>query len=335
MKLSRSRPDAVDAQRSNEDSRLSEQTKRNSDQGDKDQESDGQGQQDGKIKDEEQQQNKPPEPVGFWDPRLKHVRKEAMLKWMLTTAFLMAFIIGILSIYWGALFHVEKNLSSLVIYVVDFDGQVAPYTGGREPVVGPAITNLARSKVAAAMPNLGYGVLPASDFANDPIQVRQAVYDFEAWAAIIINPNATAMLYSAIENGNASYDPIGACQLVYVDSRDDTNWYDYISPLLTAFMTEAVSTVGQTFTGTIMEQAATNVTLVRNAAIAPQALSPAIGFSQYSLRPFYPYQVIPSVSIGLIYLIIVSFFSFAFYLPIHFKVSVHPFYLGCDSLLMT
>lgn len=31
-------------------------------------------------------------------------------------------------------------------------------------------------------------------------------------------------------------------------------------------------------------------------------------------------QVIPSVSIGLIYLIIISFFSFAFYLPIHFKV---------------
>lgn len=39
----------------------------------------------------------------------------------------------------------------------------------------------------------------------------------------------------------------------------------------------------------------------------------------YNLRPFYPYTVIPATSVGLIYLIIVSFFSFSFYLPIHLK----------------
>jgi len=33
----------------------------------------------------------------------------------------------------------------------------------------------------------------------------------------------------------------------------------------------------------------------------------------------YPYQTIPAISVGLIYLIIISFFSFSFYLPIHFK----------------
>jgi hypothetical protein len=51
----------------------------------------------------------------------------------------------------------------------------------------------------------------------------------------------------------------------------------------------------------------------------PQAINPAIGFSQYNLRPFFPYTSIPAVSIGLIYLIIVSFFSFSFYLPIHMQ----------------
>ncbi|KAK5136638.1 hypothetical protein LTR08_002652 [Meristemomyces frigidus] len=321
MKLRRGRPDAATGQASDDEARLSEQTKRNSDpntQSDKDQDPDAQGQQHGEHKDEEQQSG-PPEAVGFWDPRLKHVRLEAMTKWTITTAFLMAFILGVLSIYWGALFRVEKNLGNLVVYVVDFDGLVAPYTGGRAPVVGPAITGLARAMVASATPNLGYSVLPASDFGDDPIQVRQAVFDFKAWAAIIVNPNATAMLYSAVENGNTSYDPLGACQLVYIDSRDDTNWYDFIAPLINAFMTEATTTVGKTWTGQIMQAAATNATLVRNAARVPQALSPAIGFSQYNLRPFYPYQVIPSVSIGLIYLIIISFFSFAFYLPIHFK----------------
>ena len=174
---------------------------------------------------DEENHGGPPAPVGFWSSELKHVRHEAFLKWTITTALLMAFIIGCLSIYWGVFTHVESNLSSLVIYIVDFDGQVAPYNNlGIEPIVGPTIVELAQKMVDSSTPTLGYGSLPPSDFNNDPLQVRQAVYDFKAWAAIVINPNATAMLYSAVQNGNTSYDPRGACQLIYQDARDDTNW---------------------------------------------------------------------------------------------------------------
>lgn len=38
-----------------------------------------------------------PTPVGFWDPALKHVRLEAMRKWVYTTTVLMAFILAVLS----------------------------------------------------------------------------------------------------------------------------------------------------------------------------------------------------------------------------------------------
>ena len=233
----------------------------------------------------------------------------------------MLFIVGVLSIYWGALFRAEQNLHRLKVYVVDFDGRAAPYnTSAIQPIVGPAIAELARKLVDSSEPNLGYEVMQPDVFDYDPIQVRQAVYNWDAWAAIVINPNASAMLHSAVNNGNTSYDPLGACQLVYLDSRDDTNWYDFMAPLITAFMTEATSMVGGEWTRQVLQSAGNNATLLRNAASVPQALSPAIGFSQYNLRPFYPYQAIPAVSIGLIYLIIVSFFSFSFYLPIHLKV---------------
>lgn len=222
---------------------------------------------------------------------------------------------------WGALFHVEKNLSSLVVYVVDMDGQVAPYnTSGITPLVGPLITELAREMVASSTPTLGFGPLDAAAFNYDPINVRQAVFNFDAWAAIIINPNATAMLYSAVQNGNTSYDPLGACQLVYQDSRDDTNWYDFMAPILSSFQTESVTMVGEMWTRMVLQNATTDATLLSNVAKVPQALSPAIGYSMFNLRPFYPYQVIPSVSVGLIYLIILSFFSFSFYLPVYTKL---------------
>jgi hypothetical protein len=133
----------------------------------------------------------------------------------------MILILGILSIFWGSLFQIPRNMSSLTVYVVDFDG-LAPYNT-HTPIVGPTIVSLVED-MNLNPGHLGYLATPPSMFNNDPLQVRQAIYDFEAWAAIIINPNATSMLYSAINNGNSSYDPIGACQLVYIDSRDDVNW---------------------------------------------------------------------------------------------------------------
>ncbi len=83
-----------------------------------------------------------------------------MRKWTITTTFLMVFILGVLSIYWGALFRVEQNLHKLNVYVVDFDGRAAPYnTSGVQPVVGPAIVllshpeNRRRVLVSIAMPD--------------------------------------------------------------------------------------------------------------------------------------------------------------------------------------
>lgn len=209
----------------------------------------------------------PPKPVGFFDHSLSHVRKEIFAKWCLTTVTLMVFIMAILSIYWACLFHVEKNLSSLVIYVVDMDAQVAPYnTSGINPLVGPIVTDLARTMVASGEPTLGWGPLFASDFDYDPIAVRQAVYDFKAWAAVIINPNATALLYQAVQRGNTSYDPMGAMQLVYQDSRDDTNWYDFIAPIMTQFQMEAMQMVQKQWAGMMLEQAKSNTTLLANMA---------------------------------------------------------------------
>lgn len=70
--------------------------------------------------------------------------------------------------------------------------------------------------------------------------------------------------------------------------------------------------------------ASTNPDLITNLRSSPQAISPAIGFSTFDLRPFWPPVATPSVSIGLIYLIIISFFSFSFYLPHHMKFLQTP-----------
>ncbi|KAL8950626.1 MAG: hypothetical protein Q9222_003357 [Ikaeria aurantiellina] len=260
-------------------------------------------------------QDGPPQPVGFFSKELRKVRLEVFGLWARTTLILSVFILTVLSMYWAVLFHVEKNTSSLSVFVVDFDGRTPPFTGGT-PLLGPMVTQTTQMMLSAPEPHLGYETRQPSDFDNDPLAVRQAVYDFKAYAAVIIMPNATAMLQQAIDQVNTTYDPLGACQIIYVEARDQDTYNSYVLPQLSALETQITSKFGQMWTSTLLQ----NTTIPRESLQrVPQALSPAIGFSRFNLRPFRPAVVTPAVTIGLIYLIILSFFSFAFYLPIHMK----------------
>ena len=235
---------------------------------------------------------------------------------VLAALILSVFILAVLSMYWGVLFHAEENLSSLDVFVVDFDGTQAPYTDVK-PLVGPLITQTTEKMIHKGSGlHLGYITADPSLFNHDPMQVRQAVYDFKAWAAIVINANATGLLQQAVQQGNASYDPMGACQTIYVQARDQDTLSDYILPQIKALQTDMTSAFGEMWTRMTLQNTSIPVT---NLEASPQALSPAIGFSTYNLRPFGPAVATPAVSIGLIYLIIIAFFSFSFFLPIYTK----------------
>ena len=213
-----------------------------------------------------------------------------------------------LCLFWGALFRQNDNVKNLQILVVDFDGQVAPYTG-TTPFVGPfvaeAIDNMTRAGDIAP----AYVFKSPEDFNNEPLDVREAVYDMHFWAAVVINANATALLDSAIRHGNASYEPAGACQVIYNTARDQTVASSYIVPSLIAVQRRVVSTFGASWILHLQDDLSD-----LRITDAPQALSPGIEFTTYDLRPFGPPIATPAVSIGLIYLIIISFF-----LPIHMK----------------
>jgi len=206
-------------------------------------------------------------------------------------------------LYWGALFTVYDNLPKLTVWVVDFDAKIAPYnTTTITPIVGPFITNAFDNLKLQTVDNLGWTVRSAADFDYNPISVRQGIYDENAFVALIVNANATILLQEAVNNGNSSYDPAGAAQIIYNTARDETTMSSYILPALLDVL----------FPSILAQNAST-----QNVFRTPQAVNPGIGFSLIDLRPFTPPAGTPAISIGLIYLIIIAFFSFAFLMPIH------------------
>ncbi|KAF2684996.1 hypothetical protein K458DRAFT_301687 [Lentithecium fluviatile CBS 122367] len=254
-------------------------------------------------------------PVGFWHWQMAGVRLHVLKLWFRTNLILAIAIFSFLCLFWGALFNQENRVHNLKIWVVDFDSQVPPYNN-TTAFVGLFVTRSVQALLNSGAHNPGYTIRSPSDFDNDPVKVRQSIYDFHAWAAVIINANATTLIERAVRDGNTSYDPLGACQIIFNSARDQTTTASYISPSLTALQKSVVSSFGREWLTHLMR---TTSAADLNLDTAPQAITPGIEFTMYDLRPFGPPIATPAVSIGLIYLIILSFFSFTFFLPIHMK----------------
>lgn len=227
----------------------------------------------------------------------------------------MVFIFAALSLYWAVIYNVQDRLGALTVHVVDFDGQ-PPYENSNSTlVVGPAMTDLIKQiHLRPSTPTLGYQIVPPSHYDHSPMAVRKGVYDWDCWAAIIINPNATALLVEAVTKGNTSYDPTGAVQYVIQTARQESDTYNYILPELQKLTLMFAAHFGVRWSDRLLSDVAFAPVAM---ALAPTAVNPGVVPLMIDLRPFEPSTATPAVTIGLIYLIIVAFFSFTFFLPIH------------------
>jgi Protein of unknown function (DUF3533) len=221
-------------------------------------------------------------------------------------------MVGTLSLYWGALSNVERNLPTLTVWVVDFDGQAAPYNT-TPPFVGPIVIETIVNRPLSKYNRLGWKIMSPRDFQNDLSQVKQKIYEEHAYAAIVVNHNATALLRASVQQGNKSYDPNGAGEVIYMSARDQITYSSYILPAIIDVVNSALHAFGSEW---IMDLISSNVTS-QDIFRVPQAINPGIDFTFLDLRPFGPAVASPSITVGLVYLIIFSFFSFPFFMPLY------------------
>ena len=263
-----------------------------------------------------------PVAVSFFDPALKKVRNRVFFQWARTVFILCIFVLGVLSIFWGSQFASESKYRALKVWVVDFDGQIDPYRTN-DTLVGPVVTNVTNQFIRSSSLHLGYTIKSAAEFDYNPWAVRQSIYDEHAYAAVMVNPNATTLLRAAVTNGNSSYDPNGTIETIIISARDENIYYNYILPDLALLQAAVLADFGPQWARQLVAQSSSN-DLTK---IPPQAINPGIGFSNVDLRPFTPNVAAPAVTIGLIYLIIIAFFNFPFLMPIHaqfMKPDGHP-----------
>ncbi|KAJ3570610.1 hypothetical protein NP233_g4289 [Leucocoprinus birnbaumii] len=199
-------------------------------------------------------------------------------------------IFGIFPILYGSFYKTPAR--SLPGWIVDFDGGV----------VGQAVTT------GLSAPNplsfVTWSVMPASQFPGGVDEVVNQVLDYKTWIAVTVNPGASSRLTAALASPNASYDGSQAISVYGVEARNQAAFDGILLPSTQLGLT-LVSTQFATQSARMMSNSSDVPQLL---STSPQTLVTPIYFKIFNLRPFDQPVATVVVFVGLLFVLILSFF---------------------------
>ncbi|TRM69268.1 hypothetical protein BD626DRAFT_391845 [Schizophyllum amplum] len=220
------------------------------------------------------------------------VSRQIYMKIVFAGVMMMGIVIfGIFSIYWGALWKVPAH--SLSGWVIDFDGDT----------LGSTVSN-ALIQSSAGGSKIRWTTRAAIDFPNGNIDVANSVVNEKVWVAVVINNGATSNLNSAIAATDASYNGSSAVTAYGVEARNENAYRSIISPIVEQTMLQ----LSRQFAQQTAKQLANSDNIANILSNAPQLITQPLSFTLDNLRPFDVPVASAVTFVGLIYLLILSFF---------------------------
>ncbi|OBA22748.1 hypothetical protein METBIDRAFT_75932 [Metschnikowia bicuspidata var. bicuspidata NRRL YB-4993] len=254
----------------------------------------------------------------FFNEKLSAQRKSLVIKTLLIYALMGACILGIFSIYWGSAYQRTSRFKNLRMLVVIEDDQTID---GTDPYIGDYLRQTLQTPEARELGNwliqnnTAFQELALKNGHDIYAEVQRQVHHQRYWALIYVKPNATINLKNAIINGdtlyNVSYDSVVS---FYETGRDMSAMILYVIPNL--------QTVGIMFgqqQANIMELILANVNTseVFSSMDSVKVATSSLEFTYVDARPVTDEVLIAPLQVGLIYMIIVTFFGFNFFAEIH------------------
>lgn len=250
---------------------------------------------------------------GFFHPDIKDARKNMLTGFAKVYVLYGISILSILSIYWGSMFRKEGRSTNLKVLVVNWDDQFPGYLTDNDiqPVIGTAVVQA----VGHVPDALGWDI--RDDLNDSDIDyVYHLVHQREAWGAIVIHPNSTQRLHQAMKNGDTDFNTEGMIEAVYEQSTDLTATGTYIVPGFSQVQAIFLQTIAQS----VYRPLLSSLTSKQKSDLinkAPNVVSAPMFFRINDRLPVQSQLIMAPLQIGLIYLIILSFFQFNFSVAIH------------------
>ncbi|KAG9079154.1 hypothetical protein FRC06_007934, partial [Ceratobasidium sp. 370] len=143
-----------------------------------------------------------------FDPKIAHLRAVYIKIMGMTLALTIIMMWICLPVYWGSLARSATHAPSLKAWVIDRDGGEI----GQAVVQGLLATTQTGTKQ-----HLAWRQVPADQVSD----VGAAIVDEQAWAAVVVNANASARLAAARASGDSSYNPMSAITFYYAQARNE------------------------------------------------------------------------------------------------------------------
>lgn len=254
----------------------------------------------------------------FFNEKLKE--RHRWLVWKFAGIYLImgVCILSIFSIYWGSMYGRNGRLHNLqMLVVIEDENEI----DGVQPLIGNSIRQLLETPQAKKLGTwniyntLQWQQMAAKNGNNATAEIERQIHHQKFWLSIYVHPNATYNLVSAINASDTSYPVVNnSISSIYETGRDFLSMNQYVTP--------GIQKIERMW---LQKQANISATLIGQANASDHAAwevaSTPIGFNYIDRIPYTdPVLVAPS-QVGLIYLVILTFFNLNFFGDIHATVA--------------
>lgn len=260
--------------------------------------------------------------LSFFNDRLKDPRKKLAIKYISIYALMGFLILGIFSIYWGSAYKRDDRYHRLRMLVVIEDTQTV---NGTDPAIGDSLRSLFEAPQSR---NYGGWLIQNNTEFNHTAEshgnsiwqeVQRQVHHEEYWAGIYVRANASYDLKQAILAGNTSYDVTKETIRVYYESgRDMMSMNSYVTTNVQQMSTRYAANTSHVISELLSD---VDVSSVFSNPGSLQVATTPLQFNMEDGKPWTDPTLFAPSQVGLIYVVILTFFAFNFFNDIHLDVA--------------
>ncbi|POY73674.1 hypothetical protein BMF94_3209 [Rhodotorula taiwanensis] len=268
--------------------------------------------------------------ISLWDPSLKNERKSFLKSWGLGFLLANVFMWAFLPIYWGSYFRQPQELHRLGVALVNLDSRGAS-AAGVDPALGPVLIEAPNQ--LGTKNHLGFVEVDNAQFDISSVTggqangadvhqwARHAVINEDYFGVIIANANATVAALDAyntvIGGGTTQYVAEGALSMYYAEGRNFETLDQWVAPLMNSLINNQVLGTAATNFISLVATRLNGVSDAQYAAANSQTLASVISkpfaAATWNLRPIQAFAGIPATSVGMIYILIFTYFCSMFW----------------------
>lgn len=253
--------------------------------------------------------------LSIFHPKLKQERYRIIKKFASIYLIMLACILGIFSIYWGSFYKRNTRLKNLKMLVVIDDNDSF---SGNQPLIGDTLRQVLNTTEAKALGNWQIQNINTfyeqADKHNNTIQeeIERQIHHQLYWSSIYVSKNASGKYYDYIMN-DVKLNISTLIESIYETGRDFTNMNSYVIP-----------SVGKIEQMWLQQQKAVS-DLFKNSDNFTfqqvQKLNQPIVISMRDRIPANDPVLIAPSQVGLIYIIILTFFQVNMFGDVHQQVA--------------